>query len=232
MTEYSPTDKARLVRGIFTRIAFRYDLMNRIMSVGQDRAWRRASVRLANVPEQGRLLDLGCGTGDMAAEALRQYPGRHVLAMDFTPAMLEVGRRRACAVRDWTAGDALRLPLPDGTFDAVISAFLLRNVADLQQSLKEQRRVLKPGGRVVILDATQPGSSIFTPLVRVYLHRFIPLMGRAIIGQAEAYAYLPDSMEKFVRAEDLAARMISVGFHAVTFRRLNFGTMAIHWAVK
>ena len=232
MTELNLASKARLVKGIFSSIAFRYDLMNRLMSAGHDRAWRRTAVRLAAVPPGGCLLDLGCGTGDMAVEALRQYPGRHVLALDFTPAMLLTGRKRANAPQDWTAGDALRLPLPGRTFDAVVSAFLLRNVADIQQSLEEQYRVLKPGGRVVILDATRPGHGFFTQLVRVYLHTIIPRMGRVITGQADAYAYLPDSMEKFVRAEELAARMASAGFNEVMFRRLNFGSMAIHWAVK
>jgi demethylmenaquinone methyltransferase/2-methoxy-6-polyprenyl-1,4-benzoquinol methylase len=232
MTELSPANKAHYVQGIFTRIAFRYDLMNRLMSAGQDRAWRRMAVRLAALPPGGRLLDLGCGTGDMAIEALRQYPGRHVLALDFTLAMLLTGRKRAKGPQDWTAGDALRLPLPDKVFDAVVSAFLLRNVADIQQSLKEMYRVLKTGGRVVILDATRPGHSFFTPLVRVYLHIIIPLMGRVITGQADAYTYLPDSMEKFVRAEELVVRMASAGFHEVMFRRFNFGSMAIYWAVK
>jgi demethylmenaquinone methyltransferase / 2-methoxy-6-polyprenyl-1,4-benzoquinol methylase len=232
VTELNLASKARLVQGIFTRIAFRYDLMNRIMSAGQDRAWRRSAVRLAAVPEGGCLLDLGCGTGDMAVEALRQYPGRQVVALDFTLAMLAEGRKRNRAPRNWTAGDALRLPFPGKTFDAVVSGFLVRNVADIQSVLKEMWRVLKPGGRLVILDATRPDHSAFTPLVKVYLHKIIPLLGRAITGQADAYAYLPDSMEHFVRAEELAARIASTGFHEVMYRRLNFGTMAIHWAVK
>jgi demethylmenaquinone methyltransferase / 2-methoxy-6-polyprenyl-1,4-benzoquinol methylase len=224
--------KARTVQDIFTRIAARYDLMNSLMSLGQDRGWRRAAIRRAALSPGGYLLDLGSGTGDMGIEALHQYPQGRVLAMDFTPAMMHAGRQRANAPRDWTAGDALHLPLPDASFDAVVSAFLLRNVADLQQALKEQYRVLKPGGRWVALDATRPARGLFAPLVRVYLHVFIPLLGRIITGQGDAYAYLPVSMDKFVRAEELAARAASAGFREIMFRRMNFGTMATHWGVK
>jgi demethylmenaquinone methyltransferase/2-methoxy-6-polyprenyl-1,4-benzoquinol methylase len=228
----SESGKAHAVQGIFTRIAFRYDLMNRLMSFGQDRAWRRAAIRQAALPPGGYLLDLGSGTGDMAVEAQRQYPVGRILALDFTLAMMRRGRRRTHAPRDWAAGDALHLPLADKSFDTVVSAFLLRNVADLQQALKEQYRVLKPGGRWVVLDATRPGHSFFAPLVSVYLHTVIPCMGRLVTGQADAYAYLPDSMDRFVRAEELVARAASAGFREIMFRRFNFGTMAVHWGVK
>jgi demethylmenaquinone methyltransferase/2-methoxy-6-polyprenyl-1,4-benzoquinol methylase len=231
MTDPNQT-KARTVQDIFTRIASRYDQMNRLMSLGQDHGWRRAAIRQAALPPGGFLLDLGSGTGDMSIETLRQYPLGRVLAMDFTPAMMRTGRKRASAPRDWTAGDALHLPLPDAGFDAVVSAFLLRNVADLQQALKEQYRVLKPGGRWIALDATRPGNGFFTPWVRIYLHQFIPFLGRIITGQGDAYAYLPVSMEKFVRAEELVARAAAAGFRDVMFRRMNFGTMAIHWGIK
>jgi demethylmenaquinone methyltransferase / 2-methoxy-6-polyprenyl-1,4-benzoquinol methylase len=163
MTDLSQS-KVRTVQNIFTRIASRYDLMNRLMSLGQDRGWRRAAIRQVALPPGGYLLDLGSGTGDMSIETLRQYPDGRVLALDFTPAMMHAGRQRRGAPRDWTAGDALHLPLPDGAFDAVVSAFLLRNVADLQQALKEQYRVLKPGGRWIALDATRPRRGFFLSL--------------------------------------------------------------------
>ena len=121
MTDPNQT-KARTVQDIFTRIASRYDLMNRLMSLGQDHGWRRTAIRQAALPPGGYLLDLGSGTGDMGIETLRQYPLGRVLAMDFTPAMMRTGRQRAHAPRDWTAGDALHLPLPDAAFDAVVSA--------------------------------------------------------------------------------------------------------------
>ena len=231
MTDPTQT-KARTVQDIFTRIASRYDLMNRLMSLGQDRGWRREAIRRATLPPGGYLLDLGSGTGDMSIETLRQYPLGRVLAMDFTPAMMRTGRQRPHAPRDWTAGDALHLPLPDAAFDVVVSAFLLRNVADLQQALKEQYRVLKPGGRWIALDATRPGGGFFSPWVNIYLHLVIPLLGRIITGQGDAYAYLPVSMDKFVRAEELVARAAAAGFREIMFRRMNFGTMATHWGIK
>ena len=232
MSDPDPS-KARTIQDIFTRIASRYDLMNRLMSLGQDRGWRRAAIRQAALPPGGYLLDLGSGTGDMSIETLRQYPQGRVLALDFTPAMMQAGRQRPHAPRDWTAGDAMHLPLPDAAFDVVVSAFLLRNVADLQQALKEQYRVLKPGGRWVALDATRPAKGgFFSPWVKIYLHQFIPLLGRIITGEVRAYTYLPESMDLFVRAEELAARAAAAGFREVMFRRMNFGTMATHWGIK
>jgi demethylmenaquinone methyltransferase/2-methoxy-6-polyprenyl-1,4-benzoquinol methylase len=228
----NPTGHALHVRGMFTRIASRYDLMNRLMSFGQDRAWRKNAVSLVALPPGGCLLDLGSGTGDIALEAARQYTDGRIVALDFTLAMMRLGQQRPGAPSEWAAGDALCLPLRDKSFDAVISAFLMRNVADLQQALKEQYRVLKPGGRWVVLDATRPGKSFFAPLVSFYLHVVIPILGRLVTRQADAYAYLPVSMDHFVRAEELAARAASVGFRQIMFRRFNFGTMAVHWGIK
>ncbi|HPO57410.1 MAG TPA: class I SAM-dependent methyltransferase, partial [Anaerolineaceae bacterium] len=140
-------DKAGYVREMFARIAPRYDLMNRLMTGGQDRAWRREVIARAGLQPGQRLLDLGAGTGDLAFEALRRHPGVQVVAADFTPAMLQVGRKRPEPHPGWAAADALRLPFPDESFDALVSGFLLRNVADLDQALAEQYRVLRPGGR-------------------------------------------------------------------------------------
>ncbi len=182
------------------------------------------------LPPQGRLLDLGAGTGDLAQEALRQHPGCRVLAADFTLAMMKAGRARPAAARDWTAADALQLPLPDAAFDAVVSGFLLRNVANLQQALKEQFRILKPGGWLVALDTTRPGRNPFSPFIHFHMHTVIPLLGWLLTGQRDAYTYLPDSSERFLRAEELAARLAAAGFRDLGFRRRMFGTIAIHWA--
>lgn len=230
MASPNPSPHAAYVQGVFTRIAPRYDLMNRLMSGGQDLRWRQEVIRKASLPAGGRLLDLGTGTGDLAQEALRQHPDSQVLAADFTLAMMQAGRSRPGAVRDWTGADALRLPFPDASFDAVISGFLLRNVVDLQQALAEQRRVLKPGGWFVALDTTRPGSSLLSPFIHFHLHRVIPFLGWLLTGQRDAYTYLPDSTEHFLRAEELAARLAAAGFRDVGFRRRMFGTIAIHWA--
>jgi demethylmenaquinone methyltransferase/2-methoxy-6-polyprenyl-1,4-benzoquinol methylase len=217
---------------MFERIAPHYDLLNRLMTAGQDRAWRRQVIRLCGLPEGGRLLDLGAGTGDLSGEALRQHPASRPLAADFTPGMLRVGQARYAGRLDWCAADALRLPFPNQSFDAVVSGFLLRNVVDLPQALTEQQRVLKPGGRLVALDTTRPPRSLLTPLIRFHMHTIIPFLGRIISGQADAYRYLPETSEGFLAAEELQQQIAAAGFRQVAFRRLMFGTIAIHWARK
>ncbi len=229
----SPTDKPRQVRAMFARIASRYDLMNRLMTAGQDVRWRREVIRRAALNPGDRLLDLGAGTGDLAFEALRQQPACRPLAGDFTLEMMQVGRRRAAGQRVlWAGTDALHLPFPEATFDAVVSGFLLRNVADLDQALREQYRVLKPGGRWVALDTTPPRPNLLWPFIQIHFRLVIPLLGALLAGDPDAYRYLPNSTTHFVPAEELAQRVEAVGFRQVGFRRRMFGTIAIHWAVK
>jgi len=232
MAHLSGGERARYVQGMFARIARRYDLMNRLMTAGQDVRWRREVIRRAALPQDGLLLDLGAGTGDLARQALLQSPGSSAVAADFTLEMMLVGRQRPAARLDWSAADALYLPFPDERFDAVVSGFLLRNVSDLPQALAEQRRVLRPGGRIVALDTTQPVKNPLTPLIQIHLHTVIPVLGRLIAGDAEAYRYLPDSTEGFLRAETLAECIQAAGFREVGFRRQMLGTVAIHWGIK
>jgi demethylmenaquinone methyltransferase/2-methoxy-6-polyprenyl-1,4-benzoquinol methylase len=223
-------ERARAVRGMFTRLAKRYDLMNRLMTGGQDVRWRREVIRRARLAPGGSLLDLGAGTGDLTGEALRQVPACRVVAADFTLAMLRVGKSRLTA--QWCAADALCLPFPDETFDAVVSGFLMRNVVDIRQSLVEQRRALRPGGRIVILDTTRPQRGLLWPFIWAHLNLVIPLLGRVVAGQGEAYQYLRQSTEDFIRAEELAAHMAAAGFKQVGFQRRMFGTIALHWGEK
>jgi demethylmenaquinone methyltransferase/2-methoxy-6-polyprenyl-1,4-benzoquinol methylase len=233
MAGLSGAEQARYVQAMFGRIASRYDLMNRLMTAGQDARWRREVIRRAALPEDALLLDLGSGTGDLAQEARRQKPDCQAVAADFTLEMMRAGQRRPNASRlDWSAADALRLPFPDETFDAVVSGFLLRNVADLGQALGEQQRVLKPGGWMVALDTTRPLRNLLSPLINFHMHVVIPTLGRLVTGEGEAYTYLPDSTENFLGAEQLAARLVIAGFQQAGFRRLMFGTIAIHWGCK
>jgi len=225
-------ERADYVQGMFTRIAHRYDLMNRLMTAGQDARWRQEVIWRAALPPSGRLLDLGSGTGDLSEEALRQYSGCHVVAADFTLQMMRFGMRHTSAAIDWSAADALRMPFPERTFDAVVSGFLLRNVTSLAQVLSEQYRVLKPGGRMVALDTTRPPRSVLSPLIGVHMKVVIPAIGQLVTGERDAYTYLPDSTAGFLRAEQLAARMAFAGFRDVGFRRLMFGTVAVHWGTK
>lgn len=237
MANLTGSERAHYVQEMFTRIAGHYDVMNRLMTAGQDVRWRKEVIRRADLPSSGRLLDLGAGTGDLSREALRQRPAAHLVAADFTLEMMRTGRSRITpgepAERiEWVSADGLHLPFPDHSFDAVVSGFLLRNVTDVRLCLAEQYRVLKPGGRIVTLDTTPPPQSPLAPLIRFHLHTIIPTLGSLIAGQSEAYNYLPNSTESFLEPEKLAARLVGAGFCEVAFQRLMFGTIAIHWGVK
>jgi len=223
---------ARYVQDVFERIAPHYDLMNRLMTGGQDRAWRREVIRRARLFTGASLLDLGAGTGDLGREALRQATDCRITLADFSTGMMRIGQKHSGPAQNWSAADALKLPFPNHTFDALVSGFLLRNVADLGKALVEQMRVLKPGGRMVALDTTRPVHSLLTPFIWTHMHVVIPTLGWLLTGQRDAYNYLPNSTESFLRAEDLAGRMAAAGFCKVGFRRLNFGTIAIHWGEK
>ena len=231
----SMDSRAREVQAMFARIARRYNLMNRLMTAGQDVRWRRMVVALAQLPPGGQLLDLGAGTGDIAFEALHRPPLHPplVFAADFTLEMMRVGRKRAGGERiHWAGTDALNLPFPDESFDAVTSGFLMRNVVDPDRTLAEQFRVLRPGGRVVCLDTTPPPRSILRPFILMHLRLVIPTLGRLVTGDAAAYRYLPASTEGFVSADALAAKFASAGFREVGYKRLMFGTIVIHWGQK
>ena len=233
MADLSGADQARYVQGMFSRIASRYDLMNRLMTAGQDSRWRREVIQRTQLPRDGRLLDLGAGTGDLAREAARQGPGSTPVAADFTLEMMRVGKAHHAAVQlNWSAADALCLPFPNETFDAVVSGFLMRNVIDIYRCLQEQHRVLRTGGTVVILDTTRPARNSLRPLIDFHLHFVIPNLGRIITGEADAYTYLPETTETFLEAEKLADHLVQAEFHQVDFHRLMFGTIAIHWGKK
>ena len=218
---------------MFTRIARRYDLANRWMTWGQDLRWRRAVLNHATLPMGGKLLDVGTGTGELVLEAWQQDKSLLAVGADFTPAMLHQGRMRAGGDSiQWVCSDALDLPFMEGTFDAVVSAYLLRNVVDVERSLTEQYRVLKHGCHGVCLDTTPlPGDFWHFP-ARLYLRHVVPIIGKLIAGDIQAYEYLPQSTERFMRVEALASCMLKVGFRDVQFRRFMAGAMAIHWGVK
>lgn len=230
MTQLTGEERAAYVQRMFTRIAARYDLMNRLMTGGQDIRWRKLVIELARLDENASLLDLGTGTGDLAREALSVFPKARVVGADFTLEMMRVGRRNGPL--DFSAADALSLPFEDASFEAVVSGFLMRNVIDVQKALEEQFRILKKGGRIVILDTTRPRRNILSPFIWIHMHIIIPALGRLLTGVGEAYRYLPETTEGFLTAEELAARMASVGFKRISFRRHMFGTVAIHWAEK
>ena len=230
MTHLTGQERSKYVQSMFTKIAHRYDLMNRLMTGGQDIRWRKQVIKLARLTPNASLLDLGTGTGDLAREALLQEPQAKVTAADFTVEMMRVGKKSGNL--QFSAADALNLPFKETTFDAVVSGFLMRNVTDIQQALKEQYRALKPGGRIVILDTTRPKKNILSPFIWIHMHLIIPTVGGLLSGERDAYNYLPDTTENFLTAEQLASRMIAAGFKKVNFKRLMFGTIGMHWGEK
>ena len=230
MTHLTGKERATYVQNMFTKIAGRYDLMNRIMTGGQDVRWRRQVIELARLRFNSKLLDLGTGTGDLAREALAQFPQAKVISADFTLQMMRVGKQNGPL--NFSAADALQLPFSDFVFDAVVSGFLMRNVIDLQKALQEQYRVLRKGGHIVILDTTRPKKNILSPLIWLHMHFIIPTLGGLLTGEKDAYRYLPETTEGFVTAEELAVRMAAVGFKKISYERYMFGTVAIHAGEK
>jgi demethylmenaquinone methyltransferase/2-methoxy-6-polyprenyl-1,4-benzoquinol methylase len=230
MTQLTGKERAAYVQGMFTKIAGRYNQMNRLMTGGQDVRWRKRVIELARLRTNSSLLDLGTGTGDLAREALAQFPQASVIAADFTLEMMRVGKQNGAL--NFSAADALHLPFNDGAFDAVVSGFLMRNVIDLQKAIQEQHRVLKKGGRMVILDTTRPKKNFLSPLIWMHMHFVIPTLGSLLTGEKDAYHYLPETTEGFVTAEEMTARMAAVGFKKINFQRYMFGTIAIHWGEK
>lgn len=227
--------RAAYVRDMFGRIAGRYNLMNRLMTGGQDVRWRRFVVRQARLKPGDRLLDLATGTGDIAFEALRAVPGIQAVGGDFSLPMMRVGQALPLGEQvGWTGADALNLPFPDSTFDAVTSGYLVRNVVDIPRCFAEQLRVLKPGGRIVVLDSSPPKDNLLRPFIEIHLRYIIPMLGRIVAGKngADAYQYLPSSTQAFKTPDELAALMRQAGIRNVQYRTFMFGTMAVHWGEK
>ncbi len=235
MAQLDGKERSAYVKAMFDRIAARYNLMNRIISGGQDGKWRRFVVEMADLPAQGALLDIATGTGDIAFEALKQRPDATVVGVDFALGMMRVGRQaRFGNLVRWTGADAQQLPFADNSFDAVVSGYLMRNAANIPRALAEQRRALKPGGRIVILDTSPPPRNLLQPLILAHLKYGIPLLGRVIAGEAasDAYRYLPESTRAFKTPEELARLVECAGFADVRFRTFMFGVMAVHWGCK
>ena len=210
------------VRTMFDRIAPVYDLMNRVMTAGLDGRWRRLTAEAA-VRRGDRVLDACCGTGDLALADERA--GGRVVGLDFSERMLERARRKSASV-EWVRGDLLELPFEDASFDAATVGFGVRNVADLERSLRELRRVLRPGGLLGILEITKPRGPLRL-FYRLWFDGIVPLLGKLLRG-GSAYTYLPASVRRFPGPDDLAALLERAGFADVSFRLLAGGIVALH----
>ena len=221
---------------MFAGIAPRYDLLNAILSFNRHKAWRRLAVRLAAVQPGDCCLDVCTGTGDFAVDLARAVgPQGRVLGADFCEPMIRTGidkTRRARGGRiQMMVANAEALPYPSDAFHAATVGFGIRNVAHIEQALREMARVVHPGGRVVVLEFNRPRASWLRPLIDLYLFRILPRIG-GLLSRREAYTYLPESMQQFVSREELAAIMERAGLQDIRVRDLNFGTVCIHLGTK
>lgn len=232
-------EASRRVREMFTRIAPRYDLLNHLLSAQMDRLWRaRAAKEFQSILQrrEAKVLDLCCGTGDLAF-ALGQGAEAQIVGADFSHTMLVRARAKALASNgtvqmNFLEADALRLPFADGSFDLVTTAFGFRNLANYEEGLREILRVLKRGGTVGILEFAEPPKGALGDLYRFYTQKVLPKIGGIISGDADAYAYLPKSVARFFRPEELAALMTEVGYSPVRYELMTLGSVALHIGVR
>ena len=226
-------EKAGLVHGVFSSVASKYDIMNDVMSVGIHRLWKDAMMDWLAPRDGQRLLDVAGGTGDIAFRFLRRAPGATAVVTDMTEAMLVEGRKRAEAETfadrlDWVTGDAMALPFEDSSFDVYTISFGIRNVTRIEDALSEAYRVLKPGGRLMVLEFSQLPNAGLQRLYDLYSFNVIPRMGQAIAGDRDSYQYLVESIRRFPDQERFAAMIRDAGFDQVKYRNLSMGIAALH----
>ncbi|HEY5340996.1 MAG TPA: bifunctional demethylmenaquinone methyltransferase/2-methoxy-6-polyprenyl-1,4-benzoquinol methylase UbiE [Candidatus Aquilonibacter sp.] len=229
-------DKGAYVRDMFARIAPRYDAANRVLTAGMDERWRKRAIALLAAPHGGSVLDLCCGTGDVVFHLLRTDPSLHVTGIDFCAPMLDGARARAPRESHGDAtfieGDVMSLPFADASFDGATMGFSLRNVVDIDQVLREIRRVLRPGARFVNLDVSKAPGRMWKRLFDLYFYHVVPLVGGLVGGSKAAYTYLPNSLTHHPNADDLRARFERAGFAQTGYERLMGGSIAIHYGTN
>ena len=237
MAELQGADKQRYVADLFSRISGRYDLMNDLMTLRMHRRWKRQTAAFAARGLSGPAIDVSTGTGDLALELARRPEVDYAVGLDLLQGMVSRAKAKP-VIRGMSgsitmmAGDALSLPFTDDSFACATAGFSLRNMADVNKALSEMVRVVRPGGRVVILELSPMRSGLKSRLFRPVFHGLVPLIGRLVAGDSTAYSYLPRSVDYFLEANRLAEMLSDLGLAEVEFRRLCFGTVAMHWGVK
>ena len=235
---YSPEgSKKEQVAEMFNAISPKYDALNRILSVGIDQIWRRKTVREIRATGATQILDVATGTADLALALADGIPGSHVVGVDISAGMLDVGRQKVRARRKddrvrLDLGDGEQLPYEDASFGAITVAFGVRNFENLEQGLRDMNRVLQPGGTLAVLEFSQPTSWPFRPLYLFYFKNILPRIGRLISKDASAYTYLPDSVQAFPYGEALALKLREAGFTSVRIRPLTLGIASLYVATK
>jgi len=225
-------EHANRVREMFSTIASRYDFLNHLLSGNTDKRWRKivaASVRVKLASSHSRILDVACGTGDLAL-TLFETTGAEIVATDFCRPMLQIAARKIERKATLIESDALALPFGDCTFEAVTIAFGLRNLASVELGLEELFRVVKPNGWLAVLEFSKPPNVVFRSLFGLYFRRVLPALGGLVSGSKSAYSYLPDSVSRFPDQQELVQLMQETGFDQVTFENLTGGIAALHMA--
>lgn len=236
MAELTGPARQRYVAKLFARISGHYDLMNDVMTLGMHRGWKRRTAALATQALQGPALDVSTGTGDLAFQLARRPGVNSTVGLDLLPEMIALARGRAIRQKADTVslmlGDALSLPFPDQTFACATAGFSLRNMPDVRQAISEMTRVVQPGGRVALLELSPMETGVKARLFRLYFHGVVPLVGNLIARDRAAYTYLPQSVDRFYDADELASLLQEAGLENVVYRRLGFGTVCLHLGDK
>lgn len=230
------TERSLQVRRLFTKIARHYDLVNDVQSLGMHRRWKKQMIEGLKLKGSERILDLACGSGDLALGILKIFPNTQVIGGDFTHSMLGVAQTRAHLLRPaplgWIQLDGSQLPVRSGAFDAVTVAYGLRNMAEPSSALAEMARILKSGGKIAILDLGKPSNTLIRKCYFFFLRTLQPLLGKLFFGDAETYRYLYESLVRYPAQEGVTKLLEGAGFHSIECREIAMGTMSLHFATR
>ena len=220
------------IKFLFDNVASRYDLLNRIMTFGFDKSWRKKLTSRLDIVDNMRILDVGTGTGDIPLSLVFEKDNIMCIGLDFAQNMINMAQKDSNAYKvQWMSGDAVSLPFSELSFDIVTSSFLIRNILSPKKSLQEQYRVLEEGGRVFCLETSPPGYGFLGRFIKLYL-LFLPLLGKLIASDERAYRYLVESTTQFLSADEMTDLMMLVGFKEVRSCQMMFGLVSLHWGIK